>query len=63
MSSGSGRAEFNRLAFEQELAETRQVLDAAEVAGWPRRDGDLDALRRLVKLYPAEARAILDEEP
>ena len=47
--------------YARELAAFRKMLDTAEVAGLPRRNVELIEMRRLIELYPGEARMILEQ--
>jgi hypothetical protein len=54
VSTGNGTSsESSRYA--RELTALREVLDTAEVAGFPKRGAELAELRRLIERYPTEA--------
>jgi hypothetical protein len=53
--------DHNGSEYERELAAFQEMLDTAEVAGLPRRAAELVELQRLVRRYPDQARAVLDE--
>ena len=53
----------SREGYAGELAAFREVLDTAEVAGYPKPSFELTELARLIKRYPAEARKLLGDPP
>jgi hypothetical protein len=58
-SSGGDAGGFERGKYEQALTDFRELLDNAEVVGFPKRGMELQELTRLVAKYPDETEDLL----
>lgn len=58
--SGPGGA-FDAEGYQRSLDEFRETLRDMEIVGFPKRVTELPELDRLIRKYPIEARAILEE--